>query len=405
MRDSAFHDERRGMLRVELKELGYSTLWILGLTVVIVAVSAASDQRDFIEYWSATKLLVAGGNPYDPVELLKLQVEVQPEREVPLMMWNPPWTFSILLPLSLFSFKSAGVVWFSTMLLLTFISATIFPWSKRGTKLSPIKSFLGLLIFFPVVLCLAFSQTGIILLLAVSLSCYFFEQKKDFLAGISLSFLLIKPHLFLLFFIYLLIHFYRLDRNRWILGVVVSIIIQLLIAHAFNPSVLPQWIEALSGQAKNFEAIPATDWRVSTIGSLIQELFSNNGLEILAEKSRGTFSLFGILVCSYLFLKNQKFSSLKEALIPVLCLSFIFAPFAWPFDFACLGLAHLLVAKKLWDIGAAPLKITKTMAPLLSLSLIPYFLIPIGWSMLHHYFWFPVLFLFLYSRAEASLLK
>jgi len=48
--------------------------------------------RDFVEYWSASRLLLNGGNPYAPDELLQLQRSVGWGSGTALIMWNPPWT-------------------------------------------------------------------------------------------------------------------------------------------------------------------------------------------------------------------------------------------------------------------------------------------------------------------------
>ena len=87
-------------------------LWIL---IGILLVWHANDLRktrdagkiplyDFIEYWSASRVLVQGGNPYDSAELLAAQRGAGWVDPKPIMMWNPPWTFPLLIPFSMLSF-------------------------------------------------------------------------------------------------------------------------------------------------------------------------------------------------------------------------------------------------------------------------------------------------------------
>jgi hypothetical protein len=42
--------------------------------------------RDFVEYWSASRLLLSGGNPYSPSELLSIEKSVGWPSAEPLIM-------------------------------------------------------------------------------------------------------------------------------------------------------------------------------------------------------------------------------------------------------------------------------------------------------------------------------
>lgn len=57
--------------------------------------------NDFVEYWAAAHLLWTTNNPYAPDQLFALQRTVGWAKEVPLLMWNPPWTLSFILPFGL----------------------------------------------------------------------------------------------------------------------------------------------------------------------------------------------------------------------------------------------------------------------------------------------------------------
>ena len=116
---------------------------LLLLTVAVLAIAlgdwwgsyryGAPGTGDFIEYWSAGRLLLRGENPYDTERLSLLQreqgVPVLPKnylaaqvivgntppatnlwwcaeyiRARPVIMWNPPWLLVWLFPLFLFPF-------------------------------------------------------------------------------------------------------------------------------------------------------------------------------------------------------------------------------------------------------------------------------------------------------------
>ena len=81
--------------------------------------------NDFVEYWTAAKLMVEGGNPYSPAELLMLQRSVGWEQLEPLIMWNPPWTLSFIFFLGLFDYATAQFLWFLTHAVITFAGAQV----------------------------------------------------------------------------------------------------------------------------------------------------------------------------------------------------------------------------------------------------------------------------------------
>src|SRR6185437_3770123 len=66
---------------------------------------------DFIAYWAASRLLVNGGNPFSPRAVFELQKSVGYNKPKPLMMWNPPWTLSFILPFGGLAFFPSQFLW------------------------------------------------------------------------------------------------------------------------------------------------------------------------------------------------------------------------------------------------------------------------------------------------------
>ena len=57
---------------------------------------------DYVEYWAAGRLNLEGANPYSKATLLPLQQSAGRELATvddAVMMWNPPWTLSFVMPL------------------------------------------------------------------------------------------------------------------------------------------------------------------------------------------------------------------------------------------------------------------------------------------------------------------
>ena len=66
---------------------------------------------DFVEYWAAAKLTLNGENPYDPAKLLPLQQSAGRDTDEAIMMWNPPWSLAVVLPLGLLQAREAQLLW------------------------------------------------------------------------------------------------------------------------------------------------------------------------------------------------------------------------------------------------------------------------------------------------------
>src|SRR5262245_47955557 len=93
----------------------------LVLLVGVVALAFAADRvvnspgyklpKDFPEYWAAGRLNLRGENPYDPARLLAAQQTADPGRRDAVMMWNPPPSLAVYMPLGLLAAPWASLLW------------------------------------------------------------------------------------------------------------------------------------------------------------------------------------------------------------------------------------------------------------------------------------------------------
>ena len=111
--------------------------WFVGATIlalVILGVLLFSQMRglrdpkvlppdDFVEYWAAGHLNLEGKNPYDSKLLIPLEEEAGRKEEFAVMMWNPPWTLSFVMPYGAIHPFDAKVLWLLQNFLLVLISA------------------------------------------------------------------------------------------------------------------------------------------------------------------------------------------------------------------------------------------------------------------------------------------
>src|ERR1700722_7047354 len=73
---------------------------------------------DFVEYYAAAKLTLEGKNPYDAALLLPIEQAAGRDTDYAVMMWNPPWTLAVVMPLGFLPAREAQLLWFAFNLLV-----------------------------------------------------------------------------------------------------------------------------------------------------------------------------------------------------------------------------------------------------------------------------------------------
>ena len=166
----------------------------LALQVVLYAAVSGTVQpkeTDFPAFYSAARSWSNGQNPYDLEEQCRLQV---PIRGVPCLPFaHPP----ILLPLiSLISNESFDSSYYRWKLLLFIVSALcIVPLYQISRDWA--LSFQSIL-FLPVIIAIALGQDTPFILLAVLSWALLLTRNRDLLAGLALSFAVLKPQIAIL---------------------------------------------------------------------------------------------------------------------------------------------------------------------------------------------------------------
>jgi hypothetical protein len=224
------------------------------------------DADDYVEYWSAGKLNLTGGNPFDPAQLLILQRSTGKAGEEAVMMWNPPWTLALVMPFGLLPYPLSRTAWLLFNLLIVFGCASTLWRLYEGPSEKVWIAWCVAFTFIPVIDALRKGQTGILLLLGVTGFLYFVQRRRLGLAGISLALLAIKPHVLYIFAMAAVI--WAIDRRAWrvIFGLVGSLLAGTALAWLANPEVFQQYFYA----AANY---PPRDWATPTLGGVLRLLF------------------------------------------------------------------------------------------------------------------------------------
>ena len=200
--------------------------------------SGAAGTRDYIEYWSAGRQLIHHANPYESDAILKLELSaVFPSGVSTLVMGNPPTALLLVLPLGLVGTMTGELLWELLLVISLIVSVQIL----RSMNRSP-KNLLHLLgySFAPALACLLAGQVTLFILLGLVLFLRW-HRSSPLLAGASLWFCLLKPHLFLPFGVVLLVWIVFTRSYRILVGTGLALGISSAIVTIQDPQVWTQY--------------------------------------------------------------------------------------------------------------------------------------------------------------------
>src|SRR5579872_1654205 len=150
---------------------------------------------DFVEYWAAAKLTLDGKNPYDPDLLLPLELSANRQTDKAVMMWNPPWSLAVVLPLGLIPAREAQLIWLALNFLAILYSGDRLWLLSGGSRQFRWVGCLVALTALPTAFALQSGQIGPILLLGAVLFLECQRRGWQYCAGAATVLLAVKPHL------------------------------------------------------------------------------------------------------------------------------------------------------------------------------------------------------------------
>lgn len=238
-----------------------------GAALILCAAHGIADLntvwlQDYVEYWAAGRLNVHGGNPYDPAALYREELIVSPELNDAIMMWNPPWTLTLAMPLGLMPARLGFVLWL-WLNLTTALVCVDWLWGYYGGP--PRWRWLAWVVglsFAPTYFVLHMGQISLLILLGVVGFLYFGKRERWALAGAALALAAVKPHLAYLVGLALLL--WAVDRRRWsvLLGGGIALALLTVLPLACNPQVIQQYRYAMAHYPPRFLC--------PTLGSLLR---------------------------------------------------------------------------------------------------------------------------------------
>ncbi len=215
---------------------------------------------DFIQYWAVGRLLAAGENPYDAALQLREQRRVYPERDIALMMWNPPPALPLYVPLGLMPARVAAIAWNAGQLVAV-LAACLLLWRVYA---GPDGAALALLLggtFAGSWWLLVYGQNTGLILLGLALFAWGMQQRRPAVAGLGGALTVLKPHLLLGFGVLWAMDLADRERRRAVLwGVAAGLLAGL--AAAGDPQVYEHFWQTLREPGPH--AVPLRDWMLPT---------------------------------------------------------------------------------------------------------------------------------------------
>ncbi|MCS7021132.1 MAG: DUF2029 domain-containing protein [Gemmataceae bacterium] len=224
--------------------------------------ASAELPHDFIQYWAVGRLLWTGENPYDAALQLREQRHAYPQRDIALMMWNPPPALALYAPWGLLPPWTAAVLW--NGLQLVAVVAAAFLLVQVYAPSATVWWFLPLTLGFVGTWWLLFygQNTGWILL---GLAGFVWGQhrQRPLLAGCCGALTILKPHLLLAFGLLWLTDLAYKGRPRMTVLAGLGLVAATTgLALGRDPAILTHFIQAL--QTPSPYAIPLASWMLPT---------------------------------------------------------------------------------------------------------------------------------------------
>ncbi len=317
-------------------------LLVLILLVVVGAVgvrftphfgnAAVLRPFDYLQYQSAGRATLAGNNPYDGRVLCPIQREIGSNWDDPVMMWNPPWTLPLALPLGAMHWRLGQLLWFALNFAAVAGSARLLWGIFGGSRERAWLAFALALGFAPTLFLLLLGQISGLLLLGLVGFLWAVRRQRFALAGCSAALTAIKPHLFAPFAMLLILEAIHKSRHRrTILAGGLTLTVCGLIPLAWNPDIWSQYREATgAGAAASHNTI--REWVHPTLGYAIRQALP-------AEPFRAMFLPLLVvlpLVAVYWYRRRATWNWTVE-LPRVAIVSLLAAPYgAWGFDLVVL---------------------------------------------------------------------
>ena len=316
-------------------------LWQLSAKVFTTSNVVSSE--DYWRYWSAWHLTVRGLNPYDVTNLNNLLDQIPGLTKWPEFLpviLTPPWVILLITPFAPFTYSTSRMLWLLASIVILLICAHFLWRIYNGLKSYSWVVFLVTFTFFPTLLMLKQGQINPWALLGLVGFLYWTDQRRnDWLAGLSVALITIKPQILFLFWIALL--FWIIEQHRWkiLISCFLAILLSSLIVLFLNPGIFQQFINTYLFDSP-------VEWKTPTIGFYLRLWigFEKFWLQFIAP-------VLAIIWFIFYWLRKHASWQWKINIIPLLWVSVLASPYSWTYDQVVLIIPVIAVTSGLLKQG------------------------------------------------------
>lgn len=302
-------------------------VWLVSFICLLSIFSLSPDfnvyEDDFIEYWSAGRVLLGGGNPFEASELDGFQKNY---REEVLMMWNPPWTLPFVLPFAVLPFELARLAWLLLLVLAMLVCVDWLwvtlggQWEHRWFSRSSI------VWYFPSFFALTIGQISPFILAGVVGFLWAERKGRPIMAGLFAFPIAFKPQLTYAFWLVLALSGWRSRKPGALISAAAALLFFSVMACLWRPSIFSDYLLAASSSQTG----PAV-WRTPTWSEVLFNSFPDFGFWL-----RYSSLIPGVILVLWFWLRRRREFNWTRDLNWVLLFSCLTTPFAWSFDMVVL---------------------------------------------------------------------
>jgi uncharacterized membrane protein len=292
---------------------------------------------DFVQYWTAARLVLQNQDPYNPALVDQMQVLLG-VRHHPVLMWNPPHIIPLIVWLGMLPFEWATDVWLVLALVLFVLALIVSLALTYGTNRSALELLKKPVIFgyvfslYPLFLMLSYGQISFLLLiglvgyLALAIRP---EQaprshvQDTFWGGVVLTLTSIKAHVLWLVYLSVILNSMFNRRYKTFVGLSVCVALMMLVSIFISPDIIQYYMQA-------WHQSPIY-WKTPTVGSWLQGL---TGIHTLWMRALPTI-LVSLIAISWWIRRAKKTNDCDlslEMLLGTVPLSLVFSPYGWVYD-------------------------------------------------------------------------
>lgn len=289
---------------------------------------------DYFVLWAFGKLTLLGQNSYDQDSLRSTLDSLGIDFSSDALSGHVPWILWLYAIFSILPFPASRVLWlaFSVSSLGAYAWwCAIHDYLRRNLSEAPwVPILIAIFSFFPLLNTARWGQSNFLICLGLMGFLYYRDKNDDRSAGLSLSFMFVKPHLFVPFFSFLTAQAIRQRKYTSLAWCLFALVFQLYLTAMLSPATVYAYPAEVS------RAWSATQFTFMPSAALLLAHFTN------IPHLRPTLLCLGAVIGIAFGLKTP--GNFNRSLSVLLPLGFLVAPFCWSHTFVVLLPQYLKLA-------------------------------------------------------------